>query len=151
MRINQIKPQFVLVMGGAGSGKNHFISKNHPSFKLVDVDEVKAELGISAAIGSIKPMLTNAFEQGIDVAHPTTGTNLEAQINKIRLAKKFGYTVSLVLIDTDPAKAIGQVRNRVQQGGHDVSLEKIVSSNKIARQNFDTISEIADTAQVVKN
>ena len=106
---------------------------------------------ISVAISSIKPMLTSAFESGANVAHPTTGTNLEAQHNKIRLAKKYGYTVTLVLIDTAPAKAIGQVRDRVQQGGHDVPIEKIVTSNNAARDNFETLRHIADKSKVISN
>lgn len=151
MRLDEIKPQFVLVMGGAGSGKNHHISQNYPQYKLIDVDEVKAELGLNAAIGSIKPMLVKAFERKENVAHPTTGTNLSAQQRKIALAKEYGYAVTLVLIDTPAHAAISNVRDRVQQGGHDVSLEKIVSSNKIAKENFYVLAPLADEYQVVAN
>jgi len=151
MRLDEIRPQFILVIGGAGSGKNHYISKNYPDFKLIDVDEVKLTVDVRTAINSIRPMLTRAFESGINVAHCTMGVNLEAQHNKIRLAKKYGYTVTLVLIDTAPAKAIGQVRDRVQQGGHDVQIEKIVASNNAARNNFETLRHIADNAKVIKS
>lgn len=149
MRIDDIKPQLIIVMGGAGSGKNYFIDKNYPEYKLIDVDTVKQNLPLSAAISAIKPMLVDAFTNKENVAHPTTGTNLAAQQRKIKLAKSYGYTVTLVLIDTDPATAIAQVRNRVRQGGHDVELEQIVAGNKKARVNYEILKALADQAKVV--
>ncbi len=151
MRLTDIHPQFVIVIGGAGSGKNYFI-EHDPAlsrFALVDVDAMKGELGVGPAISAIKPKLIQAFEQKKDVAHPTTGTNLKAQQNKIKLAQSYGYSVTLILIDTPIEKAIEQVRNRYREGGHDVELEKIVSSNKKARDNFNQLAPLVTTAKVV--
>ena len=92
MRLSDIAPQFYLVMGGAGSGKNHFI-ENHPTlanYTLIDVDAIKGSIGVSAAIKSLKPAMISAFDSQKDVAHPTTGTNLKGQQNKIALAKEYG-------------------------------------------------------------
>lgn len=150
MRINDIKPQFVLVMGGAGSGKNYFIAHSaFSSFKLIDVDAIKGGMELKAAIGQIKPMLISAFENKENVAHPTTGANLLGQQNKIKLARQYGYSVTLVLIDTDPAAAIGNVRNRVRDGGHDVEIEDIVSSNNKARANYEQLAPLVDTAKII--
>lgn len=151
MRSNDLKPQFVLIMGGAGSGKNHFISTNpvYSKYNLIDVDAIKGELGVATAIKQIKPLLTQAFEQRQNIAHPTTGSNLKAQQNKINLAHEYGYNVTLILINTPIDRAIDQVRNRVRKGGHDVQIDRIVSSNKNARENYDSLSAIADVAKVV--
>lgn len=151
MQLSEIKPQFVLVMGGAGSGKNTFISRNYPRYKLIDVDALKGTMGLSAAMTQMKPLITGAFSKKENVAHPTTGSNLLGQQNKIKLAKQYGYTVILVFIDTSPALATAQVRNRVRQGGHDVELDMIVSTNQRARENFNELIPMADATKVVKN
>jgi len=151
MRLSDIKKQFVIVIGGAGSGKNFFI-EHDPAlsrYHLVDVDEMKGEMGVGPAISAIKPKLIEAFEQGKDVVHPTTASNLAAQQNKIRLAKSYGYSVTLILIDTPVETAIERVRNRYREGGHDVALEKIISSNEAARENYNTLALLVDNAKSV--
>ena len=151
MRESELNPQFVIVIGGAGSGKNYFI-EHEPSiskFKLIDVDAIKGAMGVSAAISAIKPMLLTAFANKENVAHPTTASNLAAQKNKIAAAKSHGYTVTLILKDTPVDQAIAQVRNRARNGGHDVDFNKIVSSNSAARVNFNLLSPLADISKVV--
>jgi len=151
MRLGEIKKQFVLVMGGAGSGKNYFIETHAPfyHFKLIDIDSVKGKLGLNAGMASIKPAMIAAFERGENVAHPTTGSHLKGQQNKIDLAHQYGYHVTLILIDTPINQAVAQVRNRHRQGGHDVALDVIVSSNKKARENFTALQSLADESKVV--
>jgi predicted ABC-type ATPase len=152
MRLGEIKPQFVLVMGGAGSGKNWYISHDPviSRYTLIDVDAVKLTTDLSSAIGMIKPMLIAAFEGKENVAHPTTGSNLKGQQNKIALAQHYGYGVTIVLKDTPIDQAIAQVRKRYRDGGHDVELEAIVNSNKRARENFESLKHLADKAIVVQ-
>jgi hypothetical protein len=43
------------------------------------------------------------------------------------------------------------VRKRYREGGHDVALDKIVSSNKLARENFEALKGLADNAIVTGN
>lgn len=151
MQLSEIKPQFVIVMGGAGSGKNYFIANSpiYSDYELIDVDAIKGEMGLDAAIGKIKPLMISSFEVQENVVHPTTGTNLQAQKNKIALAHGYGYVVTLILVDVPLEQAIDQVRQRVRSGGHDVSLEKIVTSNKLARANFAILSPLVDLSQIV--
>lgn len=151
MRLSDIKPQFCLVIGGAGSGKNHFI-EHHPTlsqYTLIDVDAIKSEIGLDLAMKSIKPAMISAFSEQKDVAHPTTGSHLKGQQNKIALARQYDYTVTLILIDTPVEQAIAQVRQRRRGGGHDVAIEKIVDSNKKARENFNLLKPLVDVAKVV--
>lgn len=151
MQANELKPQFVIVIGGAGSGKNYFIEHNpiYSKYHLVDVDAMKAGMDTNTAIKQIMPSLLSAFEKRENVVHTTMGINLKGQENKIKLAKEHGYNVSLIFIDTNPDVAVAQVRNRVRQGGHDVSIENIVSSNKKARENFNILKPLVDNVQVV--
>lgn len=153
MREFHLKPQFAIVIGGAGSGKNYFLEHNTTlsTYQLVDVDAIKGELGVSAAISAIKPLLTTAFAKQVNVVHPTTASNLQAQKNKIAAAKAAGYAVELYLVDTPVERAIAQVRNRVRGGGHDVDFDKIVSSNTKARENYNLLAPLVDKAQVVSN
>jgi predicted ABC-type ATPase len=153
MQLSEIKPQFIMVVGGAGSGKNYFIEHDptYSKYTLVDVDAVKKTVSVSMAISSIKPMLQAAFEKHINVVHPGTAANLKAAQNKIAMAKSYGYTVTVILIATDPATAVGQVRQRVRQGGHDVEIDKIVASNQKARENFLAIKSLADKSKVINN
>lgn len=151
MNLNELKPQFILVMGGAGSGKNYYISQKFPNFTLIDVDAIKGDVGVGAAINAIRPMMEKAFAAKKNVAHPTTGSNLKAQQNKLALAKQAGYSTMVVFIDTPIERALEQVRKRYREGGHDVEIEKIISSNKKARENFDALKGVADSSLVHRN
>jgi len=152
MRYSDIKqPTFALVMGGAGSGKNWMIQHNSvlSTYKLVDVDEMKKEVGLDVAIKAIKPTLEAAFKKQENVVHPTTGAHLKGQQNKIQLAKDNGYRVELYLIDTDPEIAAKRVADRVAKGGHNVRPEAIVASNARARENFNLLKPITDKATIL--
>jgi len=147
-------PQFVIVMGGSGSGKNHFISHHskYSSFKLIDVDAMRDDL--STNISSIKPALTEAMKLGVDIAHPTTGAgNLAAITNKFKMAKDFGYDTTLILIGTPAEISMKNVKKRFSAGGHDVPTWKIQKTNEEARKNFDLASEsqFVDNSEVVSN
>lgn len=143
---------FVIVMGGSGSGKNHYIN-NHPlykNYKLIDVDAMRADTGTN--ISNIKPQLTAAFKTGVDVAHPMTGAgNIVAITNKLLLAKENGYETTLVFVDTPLQTAIKRVRTRASSGGHDVPDWKIEKTNLGARENFDAIKDmgLADDVEEV--
>lgn len=151
MRAKDFTPTFALVIGGAGSGKNYHISHDPELSKywLIDVDAVKIGTDVNSAIKMIKPMMIEAFETGINVAHPSTGSNLKGQVNKIALAKQYGYRVELILVDTNPERAAQQVQRRVDAGGHNVHPDKILQSNLQARENFEQLKQYADESKVV--
>jgi predicted ABC-type ATPase len=145
------KPQFVLVMGGGGSGKNHFIEHDPvlKKYKLIDVDEIKKTVPLDAAIKATKEQLLSAFDSRIDVVHPTTGSNLKGQINKMTAARDAGYEITLILKDTPIEQAMKQVAARVKAGGHGVLEKDIIASNQKARENFNNLKAYADHSKVV--
>ena len=145
------KPMFTMVIGGAGSGKNHFID-NNPKLKrakCIDVDEIKKNVPLDTAIKQVKVDLEAAFKTGEDVVHPTTGSNLKGQQNKIALAKKFGYAITLILKDTPLEQALKNVKKRADEGGHSVLEKDIISSNEKARINFKELSPLVDISKTV--
>ena len=151
MRANDLRPQFILVMGGAGSGKNYFIS-HHPvysNYMVIDVDALKGEFGLDDAMKQMKPLMQSAFKRQVNIAHPTTGSHLKGQENKIALAHEYGYSVTLVLINTPLERAMAQVNQRALNGGHDVKTDAIINSNKRARENFEALKFIVDHSIVV--
>lgn len=149
--MDEADKSFVLVIGGAGSGKNHFI-ENDPelkTFTLVDVDVMKQDMAVSDAIKNVKPELEKLFSAGVNVVHSATGSNLTAQKNKLALAHAYRYHTKVILIDTPVEQAIKNVERRAAQGGHTVSLEKIKNSNSLAKINFDALSTIADHSIII--
>ncbi len=159
MRVNEVvtedennAPEFVFIIGGAGSGKNYFIN-HHPvyrGYRLIDVDVIKQSVDLSTAIGLITPMLEEAFKKKLNVVHPGTGANLPASKNKIALARKHGYRVTLLLIDTDLETAAGNVQKRAAAGGHDVNIDVIANSNNKAKNNFSQLTDLVDSFAVIK-
>ena len=141
------KPHFVLVMGGAGSGKNHYIRSTYPGHELIDVDVYKQHMDLSAAIKHVKTEMLDAFSARKNVAHPTTGSNLKGQQNKINLALQRDYSVTVVFIDTPVGIATQQVAQRVQSGGH--SASNIAGSNAKARENFEILRNIPGVSAIV--
>ena len=144
-------PSFVIVMGGAGSGKNYFIEHDHTlsTYSMVDVDSMKLKMPLSQAISAIKPELERYFQAKTNVVHPTTGANIKGQLNKIALAKQYGYRIILILCDTDPEVAVQRVAKRVAAGQHDVEHDVIIASNQKARANFEQLKAHVDQSRVI--
>jgi len=152
-----MKPVFVVVIGGSGSGKNYYIS-HHPeysSYRLIDVDvPVGEDANLTTRIALMKKDLKSAFEAGESVAHPTTGSGLPGLTNKLKLAADYGYETRLVLIDTDPKVAASNLAVRVAGGGHGAGIPqwKVEKTNAAARESFDALrgQPFVDSAVVVK-
>lgn len=156
MRAQELKrPEFVMVMGGAGSGKNHYIETHYPNHQLVDVDQLKQNVNLGSAVKNILPLLKDYFSKKFNVVHPTLGLQLKGQENKIKAAKESnnGYKVILIFIDTPVETAIKRVAHRVGQGGHDINQGKIEFSNKQSRETFNTLRLLPEVDQsfVVQN
>lgn len=152
-----MKPVFVVVIGGSGSGKNHYIS-HHPeysSYRLIDVDvPVGEDANLATRIAMMKKDMKASFEAGESVAHPTTGSGLPGLTNKLKLAADHGYETRLVLIDTDPKRAASNLAARVASGGHGEGIPpwKVEKTNAAARESFEALRNqpFVNSAIVVK-
>lgn len=152
-----MKPVFVVVIGGSGSGKNYYIS-HHPeysSFRLIDVDVPTSEdVNLTTRIAMMKKDLKNSLEAGESIAHPTTGSGLPGLTNKLKMAADHGYETRLVLIDTNPKIAASNLAARVASGGHGEGIPpwKIEKTNAAARESFEALrgQPFVNSAVVVK-
>ena len=131
--------QFFLVIGGSGSGKNYYITHYVPRpTEIIDIDKIKNQQGTTEAISNLKETLTNKFKEEIEtIAHPSLGLRPIANVNKLKLAKLFGYKTTLVFVENSVDQAIKNVKKRVAGGGHDVPLEKIKQSHKQVNSSFN--------------
>lgn len=131
--------RFFLVIGGSGSGKNYYINHHVPRpTEIIDIDEIKVQLGTAEAISNLKEILTNKFKEGIEtIAHPSLGIKPIANVNKLKLAKMFGYHTTLVFVENSLEQAIKNVNKRVANGGHNVPLEKIKQSHEQINKSFN--------------
>lgn len=139
-----MKPIFVVVIGGSGSGKNYYIAHHHEysSYRLIDMDISTGEdTNLSDRIAAMKNDMKTAFEKGESVAHPTTGSGLPGLTNKLKLAADHGYETRLVLIDTDPKIAASNLAARVAGGGHGEGIPswKVDKTNAAARESFNSL------------
>ena len=155
MKLNEIKKldnkEFVLIVGGAGSGKNYHYENVYKTkgYVLVDVDEMKKMSDVTNAIGQLKKHLENKFKEGVNIVNPGTGANLKGVENKIKLAKEYGYTVTLIFIDTALDKATEFVKARAIKGGHDVPEWKIKKTNEECRKNVEILKNQVDNYKII--
>ena len=124
--------QFFLVIGGPGSGKNFYVNHFIPRpTTIVDIDEIKSQIGTTEAISNLKEILTNKFKEGIEtIAHPSLGAKAVVNVNKLKLAKMFGYKTIVVFVENNLKQAIKNINTRVANGGHKVPIEKVKQSYK---------------------
>lgn len=74
------------------------------------------------------------------------------KIELLKLAKKLGYKTYLYFVSTsDPLINISRVRSRVQQGGHDVPQDKIVSRYYRSLTNLKEAIKYTDRAYIFDN
>jgi predicted ABC-type ATPase len=74
----------------------------------------------------------------------------ESKLDFLKLAKKKGFTIYLYFVCTqDPKININRVKNRVEQGGHDVSEDKIESKYYRALKLLKEAFLLSDRAFIV--
>lgn len=130
--------KFFLILGGAGVGKNYYIKHNLPKTTVViDVDEIKKSMPVDHAISSLKGLLEKEFEKNTPiVAHPSIGKNPTANINKLKLAKTYGYETNVIFLNGSPEQGIKNVEKRVKEGEHGAPEETIKTSYKKSYNSF---------------
>jgi len=148
--LNGSEPEFVLVMGGAGVGKNHYI-RNDPTLKkytLIDIDQMKDSS--SVPLFDMKQALKDAIEAGKNIVHPTIGSAVAGNINKLNFARKNGYKTTVIFLDGSIEQGIAHVKSRVSKGGHSVPDEKVKITYEKAAANYPAIAAAASNTIRIK-
>lgn len=143
---------FIMVIGGTASGKNWWFDKNLKGLPLIDIDQYILKMAnndpnadrsklVSPAVKQAKETMTTSFEKGTTVVQTSTGGNYKGTANKFKLAKSHGMKTVLILISVSGEIAIKRNQIRVKKGGHGSTIpdQKIINSNRFARETFDKL------------
>lgn len=155
---------FVLIIGGSGSGKNFIHSREFPGIPLVDTDKIirdiagdDAELArksVSRAVHTANRELRGYFSRQESVVQVSTGSGFKGAFNKLQKAKELGLKTALILVDSDPQKAIERNRERAGAGEQFLVPDwKVKKTNQSAKETYRDLkdSEVVDYPVVVKN
>ncbi|MDO4805045.1 MAG: zeta toxin family protein [Lachnospiraceae bacterium] len=119
----------------------------------MNADEIKrisqcSDLEAPQEAEQIRNMLLNARKDFTFETVLSTDRNLEL----LRKAKAQGYEIHAVFVLTnDPKINVERVKSRVQAGGHDVPVEKIISRYEKSLRNLSQLVRIADHSRVIDN
>jgi predicted ABC-type ATPase len=154
-------PTFHLLAGPNGAGKSSLyralVAEDaiSPQFEFVNADiyerdhlkRIKNHLKRSQAARSwAEGRRTVLLQSGTSFVSETVFSH-ESKIELIVDAKQAGYQILLYIVSLDdPEKLIERVSNRVQEGGHDVPTDKILSRYPRTLANLAKALPLADVA-----
>lgn len=153
---------FLLIIGGSASGKNYIHDKKFSKIDLVDIDKItkrlsggdfeKARKMVSKAIAEANKEIESYFNKGKSVAQVTTGSGATGLINKIKKAESYGFKTAVVLVDVDVKKAIERNQVRADAGEQGLIPDwKVEKTNNAARDSFNTVKDLVDYSEIIKN
>ena len=144
----------VLVFAGPnGSGKSTLIGDISPVGLYINADDIQKALGCSAEDAAKIAEDTREFclEQGVDFTFETV-LSTDRNLKLMKRAKELGYYVMCVYtLTVDPKINVRRVRQRVEAGGHDVPVEKIIVRYKRAMGFFPELCKVCSRLLVYDN
>lgn len=158
-------PLMVILVGPNGSGKSTFYQRHLSAIPLpfVNADVLARTLVDAGAPGgeSTERLAAELAEKKRReliadrrsfVTETVFSDPVGAKVKSLRDARDSGYTVVLVFVCVDsPELTALRVRSRVQDGGHDVPHEKIISRYHRMRANVRASLAFVDFAVIVDN
>lgn len=121
---------YVLVAGTMGAGKSTIISKHIKTIKLMDIDEVIAELGngvydrenMYKAYEIISKEIFQMMARKESLVAMGTSGSVYSAIERLVNAKELGYKTVLIHVHVPVEQAIKQNRERIKRGERGVKL-----------------------------
>ncbi len=128
--------EVILMCGLPGTGKDTWISKNHPDMPVISLDEIRKELGVSPTDNQ-SVVITHAKERARVLLRQKkpfvwNATSLTAQLraNQISLFEQYGASVKTVFLETRWDEELR--RNSERKSAVPVSvIEKMLSKFEI--------------------
>jgi len=152
--------QLWVLAGGNGAGRTTFYNLYLAKYgiKFVNADLIAKDIdpenpegfGYHAATLAAK-IREDLISQGVSFCFETVFSH-ESKIDFIAQAKVNGYKIILVYIHLfDSSLNEARVKQRVSEGGHDVTTEKIHSRISRTMKNIKTALSIVDEARILDN
>ena len=153
---------FIMMIGGAASGKNYIAHKHFSELKLVDIDQYTKELSggdfelarkfVAKGNAMVRKELEKSFKSGQSVVNVATGSGANAVIKKLKMAKENDFKTVLILIDVNIPTVLKRQALRAKSGTQGLIPDwKIEKTNKEAKMNFNDIAKESDYSLIIKN
>lgn len=151
---NNHLPEIVVFAGPNGSGKSTFTELLKPTrMDYINADEIQkalkcsvqeaAEIAETQREEHLKSMEEFCFE---------TVLSTERNLNLLRRAKEKGYFIRCYyILTTDPYINVCRVKSRVEEGGHDVPEDKIISRYERALKLIKHVVSVCDVCHIYDN
>ena len=147
------RPEVVVFAGPNGSGKSTFTSDPWIVGSYINADDMVAEQGITnEAAAILADELRDQHLANRDDFTFETVLSTPRKLEFLKRAKDAGYFIRGYFILTTSADVnVARVHVRVQDGGHDVSEEKIRSRYQRALANLPEFLQLCDICHVYDN
>jgi predicted ABC-type ATPase len=130
-------PQLLIVAGPNGSGKTTIMRhlRDRQGIDLgeyINADDLAAAMEPSPDRDALAQRIAAdrraaCMARGVNFSFETVMSH-ESRLEELRVARTRGYRITLVFVGTaDPRINIDRVAQRVEEGGHDVSKDRIVA------------------------
>lgn len=147
------KPEIVVFAGANGSGKSTFTEILKPLMDYINADEIKknmkcsdleaAEIAERQREYNVANMIDFCFE---------TVMSTDRNLTLLKKAKEKGYFIRCYyLLTVDPLINIMRVKSRVEAGGHDVPVEKIISRYDRSLSLVKELLKVCDICHIYDN
>ena len=145
---------FWIIGGINGVGKSTFTADQSVNYlgRIIDPDAFAAETG-NVIAGGRKALeeINCCIKKGITFCQETTLSSRQI-VNTIKMAKEYGYRISMVYIGLNSAdESIERVANRVAAGGHYIPDDIIRRRFKNRFIQLERVLFLCDTARFYDN
>lgn len=152
--VNEKRPELIIFAGPNGSGKSTITDVLRPSFATyINQDEIKKFLHCSD-MKALEISLKQKNEQLKSRNNFCFETVLSSHYNVdfIKKCKKAEYFVRCYYIITiDPLINVTRVKLRVESGGHDVPVDKVISRYDKSLKNIHKVLPLCDVCHIYDN
>jgi len=155
-----VSKQLWLLTGGNGAGKSTFyrLFLAPQGIKLLNADLIAKEIDpenpekvSNESANLARRLREDLLYQGISFCFETVFSH-ESKIDFVAKAKAQGYEIILVYIHLDPPELNeARVKQRVTEGGHNVSADKIYNRIPRTMKHIATVLPLVNEARLLNN